>query len=245
MSLDVKRQIAKVFDEHKKQAAFIIAKALTATVKDVQKDLQDEMKKVFNNPTPFTLNSLYIIPATKQKFKATVKIKDDGDKGGNAAADYLSPQIEGGKRKEKRSESRLRTIPGLGFSGFFIPGQGVKLNKYGNIPGPKMVQILSSLKAFKDLGYDANKTKSSIIKNPNQNKYFVITPYNKSHLKPGVYYRYGKGGTRIKPILVFTKNAPRYIKRFKFETIALKSFNKNFSKNIYESVKYAYSTNNR
>ena len=48
------------------------------------------MQLVFDRPTPYTLNSTFVSPATKTKLKAEVKLKDESAKG-LPATKYLAP----------------------------------------------------------------------------------------------------------------------------------------------------------
>lgn len=228
--IDLTRDIKKVFAEQKRKANKVMAMAMNMTAKQVKEELIEEMKKIFDNPTPFTLNSLFVIPAKPDKLIVAIKIKDFAGKG-TPASKYLSAQIEGGTRTAQGKEKKLRNIGKLNPNKYAMPGKGVKLNKYGNIPGSKITQILSSLKAFEEVGYQMNRTKDSIKRNPNQNKYFVIHDGSKSHLKPGVYYRSGKNGKNIKPILMFTK-APHYNKKFKFYELSVKHYKAKLQSNV-------------
>lgn len=228
----ISRQIKAVFQEEAKLGKRVMAMAMNKTIKEVKEDLKDEMKKVFNEPTPFVLNSFWLKFASEEHLIVSVEIKD---KWGSGATEVISPHIEGGSRPAKSSERRLRETGSLSSNRFYVPGSGVKVNKYGNIPGPKIVQILSAASAFTDAGYDANRTTNSIKRNPNQSKYFVIKDGSKSHLKPGVYYRTGKGDRNIKPILIFI-NSPHYNIRFMFFELSEKFYRAKLVNNI----SYAY-----
>ena len=239
MAKNFASEIKKIFDEEKRKGKKIIAMAMNMTAKQVKEELIEEMKKVFDNPTPFTLNSIYIVPAKPDKLIIKIGIKDFAGKG-TSAAEYLSAQIEGGTRAQKRSEKQLnRQVVGFGTSNYIMPGKGLKLNKYGNVTQGKMTQILSAISAFTETGYNANKTKDSIKKNPNQDKYFVITKGSNSHLKPGVYYRRGKGGKKIVPVLIFT-DSPRYSKRFHYFELAVKFYQEKIQANTGRATAIVY-----
>jgi hypothetical protein len=133
----------------KEQLPFAIALALTETGKDVKDAAVAEMTRVFDRPTPFTLNSLFLKAATKQRLQAIVWFKDFAPKG-TPAAEYLAPEIYGGGRRDKRSE-RLLQARGLMPRGWrLVPGVGLKLDQYGNISRADMVKILSALNAQND-----------------------------------------------------------------------------------------------
>ena len=55
-----------------KQVRFAAAKALTQTAKKVQTRLIAEMGSQFDRPTPYTLRSTFVKPATKTELSAIV-----------------------------------------------------------------------------------------------------------------------------------------------------------------------------
>ena len=105
----------KMLRGFQKQIPFAAAKALTDTVKAVQKAEQKQMPRKLDRPTPFTLKGISIKRATKRDLSARVFIRP-------IQAEYLRYQIEGGRR---RARGR-----GLG-----VPTKHARLNQYGNIPG--------------------------------------------------------------------------------------------------------------
>lgn len=64
-----------------KQIPFAMSKAINETAKEVKADLVNEIKKVFDRPTSYTLNSVFIKPATKRDLTAIVGLKEWGGKG--------------------------------------------------------------------------------------------------------------------------------------------------------------------
>jgi hypothetical protein len=58
----------------------------------VKRALEYEMPFAFDRPTPYTLGSLYLSPATKAIPVAKVWLKDDAGKG-TPAAKYLFPRL--------------------------------------------------------------------------------------------------------------------------------------------------------
>lgn len=64
---------------------YATATALTRCAKQAQtQDLPQAMRKAFDNPTSYTLNSLRIEPATKDKLSARVQVKTKAMTRGNA-----------------------------------------------------------------------------------------------------------------------------------------------------------------
>lgn len=207
----------------KKQLPFAIAKALTKTGQIIKKEVINEMKRVFNRPTPYTLNSLKLTPATKRTLVAEVWFKDPGDKAITAGAKhYLTPQVYGGNRQMKRSEKFLGS--------YYVPGGAIKLNKYGNVTSGQITKILSGLKLFSEKGFSMNRTTK-------EGKYFTIKGKS-SHLAPGVWERKRKG---VSPVLIFTNN-PNYTKRLAFFEIAQRTYKQNWKSIFEEALQQAIAT---
>ena len=205
----------------RKQIPFATAKALTKTGQKIKIAIVQEMKRVFNNPTPYTLNSLQLTPATKQSLVATVWFKEFGGKG-TAATKYLTPQVYGGSRSMKRSEKKLGS--------YYVPGGAIRLNKYGNITPGNITKIMSNLRLFSEKGFSMNRATGS-------SKYFVIRN-RQGRLIPGVWERTKK---EVKPMLIFTNN-PNYQKRLPFFEVAEKVFNATIQQEFNQAFEDAIRT---
>ncbi len=188
-----------------------LPKALNFTAAETRKELRAEMERVFDRPTPFTLNGMFVQRASATDLTAAVYFKDFAPKG-TPAGKYLLAEIMGGSRRQKRSERSFSAAGLAGNRGFWVPGTSLKLNAYGNVPGSVMVQILAAVRAFGESGYVANKTATSAKRNRNYRarSYFVIPPGNR--LAPGVWVRVGQD---IWPVLLFVASVS-YRKRFDF-----------------------------
>ena len=227
-----------VIGEIKKQIPFALSRALNDVAIEVKKAEQIEMSKVFDNPTPYTLNSIFFKKATKQKLEVQIIVRNEAAKG-TAPVKYLEPQIFGGSRRAKSSELQLREKGLIDNDMFWAPGSGARLNQYGNISPGLIVQILSALKAFREVGYDANYTEASVKRNKKSlaGNIFVIKEWGKA-LYPGVYQRTKKG---VKPLLIFLKN-PQYKERFDFFKVGEEVYDKEFENKFNEAIQYALST---
>lgn len=245
---------AKMNDLEKQQMPFAIAKSLTKTAQQVQAEEVKVMRATLDRPTDYTLKSLYVKPATKRDLSAMVYFKDKSSAGkGNPAANWMLPQIAGGKRNLKRFESALRRIGVLPMGMYIAPGEVCQLDAYGNIPGSFIVQILSYFRAFGEQGYSANitdKRKASLAKGSKRRQgfqYFVSKGKGEwfgrqQHLPPGIYKRVGfAAGSAIKPIMMFVKE-PSYSKRFPFFETAQKVIDRNLKNNFNEAMADAIKT---
>jgi hypothetical protein len=93
-----------------------------------------------------------------------------------------------GRRFERLLQQRRLMPPGW----FAIPGNGARLDRFGNMRGSQIVEILSALQAFNLSGFSANRTTRSIKRNKRLRKYFAITGNNRrasngGNLPMGIY----------------------------------------------------------
>jgi len=194
---------------------------------DVKPAIQEEMKKVFDRPTPYTLNSVYT-RLNSSDMSVDIGLKEWGDKG-TAASEYLKPQIFGGSRPMKRSEKYLGS--------YYVPGAGARLNQYGNIPGSQITQILSALKAFPEVGYLANVTDRSKGRRKGRIRNFFMIKNPGGNLHPGVYEKMANGS--IKCILIFVRS-PSYQVRLRWFEVIRDSFLKNVQHRFNQSFDRAF-----
>jgi len=192
------------------------AKALTFTAEAGQASGKKEMLQVFDRPTPFTLNSLYLKAATPITLTTRVWFRDLRFK-----AHYLVPQVEGGDRPLKRFEKYLQSRGLLPVGMYAVPGERADLDAYGNMSRGQLVKILSALQALPEVGYLANRSAAAAARRAKSKRPRALTNYFVGRPKAGepigVWERIGKTGLR--PILIFVK-APRYKKRFNFYGVA-------------------------
>jgi hypothetical protein len=208
-------------------APIVTAYALTKTAQDIKDAEFTSMASVFDRPTRFTLNALYLKPATKRDLVAEVYFKEGF--GSVPAWRYLGPQVEGGPRVHKAHERRLIRAGLMTSSEFAVPGQGIKLDQSGNIPGGTIERILSQLGAAEQkAGYQANQTTKSRARARKKGvgRYFVLRPgaggRGDRNVASGIYYR--EGLRELVPVIMFVR-APRYQKRFPFYEVAERVFN--------------------
>ena len=176
----------------------IIAATLTSVAAEGQKEFRKQVLQVFDRPKPFTVNATFIKRATPQRLSAEVGFREFAGKG-VAAGKYLLPQIYGGSRANKRSENALQRI-GLLPTGYKVtPGPGAKIDAFGNQAASEVVQILSALKAFNEVGFQANRTEQSKQRRGKRlRQFFAVGVDNQdSRLSPGVYQRKASGITKV------------------------------------------------
>lgn len=210
LKVDVRHNIDQVlgrfigFDKQKRVA---MAKALTFAAQDTQKEMRNRLPRVFDRPTPFTLNSLRIESANVNKLSAAVFFKDISGR----EQHYLVPQVEGGFRPQKGLERRLRRIGPAGLlpGEYLVPAAGAELDSYGNVKRQQIVRILSQLKAFTEAGFSANATGSRRSRRSRARLQYFWSPgpgeFNgrRYHLPRGVWQRISTGfGYAVRPVFI-------------------------------------------
>jgi len=85
----------------KRQIPFATAIAITQITKQVKEDEEKEIVRVFDRPTRFTRNSIFMQRATKMDLTAQVWLKDLASP---RFQHYLEPQIDGGSRPRRLSD---------------------------------------------------------------------------------------------------------------------------------------------
>lgn len=186
------------------QLPFAGAMALNDTAYDALKHIQQRMDVVFDRPTRFTKNALFVWRANKNNLEAQVK-----ERPSMGPRHFLKVQEAGGARPQTGLEKLMASrLAYAGILAAVVPASGAKLDGYGNwSPGERNV-VLSSLGAQRDVR--SNTTAASKKRKPNRAKYFVPT----SGLAPGVYKRDGSAAP-VK-VLSFLTSLPSYTKRLGF-----------------------------
>ncbi len=209
-----------------KQVEFANVLALTRTAKIIQQREYDEMRRVFDRPTRFTLNSLYVDAATRSKPQATVETKP----GFNSvpAGRYLNPQVFGGQRKAKSSEKKV--------GGYIVPSRYATLDAFGNFPAAQLRKIMSNLK----LAGDSNSTNSKASKRKRSNEAYFRSGdiiYRRSA------HTVGDGTLRaIIPQLIIVDDTPDYNIRFRFFEVAQTTFDFEYQEEFDKALTFALRT---
>lgn len=218
-TLSTKGSPSKAFERVARATEFAGIVALTRTGQAVKKGLRSTMEQVFDRPTSWTLNSLYLQGATKAKTEAVVWLRDDWGKG-TPAERYLGPQIKGGARRDKRSERLLRQSGLLPAGMQMVPGVGARLDRYGNMQRGQLIALLSYLRVFNMAGFAMNRSFDPAAKRRGKwrrHEWFAISREG-GNLPPGVYLTDARSGRAV-PVLRFVA-APSYRQRFDFFGVA-------------------------
>lgn len=234
------------FDRAKAAVQAAAVRALNWTAADAQVEVQNEMRKVFDRPTPYTIRGVGVWRAKVSDPVARVGLKNAGAGKGTAAADFLRPQVYGGDRSMKRFEKALQRIGALPAGWMAVPASGAQLDAYGNMRRGQIVQILSALQAFGEQGYRANmdaKGRARLAKGSKRSygrEYFVSHGRGfrqgagswkhgrNQHLPAGVWMRQGGGlGKALRPVLIFVRGA-QYKPRLQFHRVVVEFARREF-----------------
>lgn len=215
---DIQRQLTRI---EQREVPFAMALAATRTAKAAQTALKAEINRVFDNPTPWIQNSTYVLAAKKSDPTAVVYAREWG---GTPAPTTLTPQIEGGERKFKRSEGALSAGGFLPNGWQIAPGPGAKRDKYGNISRGQLQQVLSGLRVQRDSHQNRRQGKPT--------EFFVVRPGSRNPLQPGVWQRVGR---RPSLILTFIPK-PNYSQRLDWHGVALRAGESAFPDEVAKAI---------
>ena len=228
-----------------KQIPFAASLAINRTAQKVKKKEEHEIRDVFDRPTPYIQNSIFLKPSNKRNLTAIVGIKDIAIKG-NPATKILRAEIGGGARRLKRYEVLLRSTGNLPSGYYTVPGQAAKMDQYGNISRSQITQILSYFKSFPEAGYKANATEATKAKLAKSTKsrrgfqYFIGKVGDKGTL--GIWQRVKSNfGTSTRPILIYVRST-NYEPIFDFEFVATNTVRKEFVAEFENAINQAVRT---
>jgi len=220
------RDVLRTLENQQRQIPFAISLAINKTAQSVKRAEYDEMRRVFDRPTPFTLNSLFMAPSTKRKLEASVWLKGYADKG-TAATTYIGPQIWGGERKLKRAERLLRR-------GHLAPGGAAKVDAYGNLSRGPLQRALAQVGVHFDPLTNATKVSRKRSKRRNASQFFVAEIGGTTAL-------WERKGRRISPYLVAVRT-PHYRPRLAFQAVAGREQSAVFLRELRSAVARAVAT---
>ena len=159
---------------------------------DVREILQDEMRREYESPNAFTLNSPYF---KQDGLTLTVGISDRS-KGGLSPAQYLAPT-------DKSSGSLRKPVAPTSIDGAMLARYGIKdlaVPVESSRAGSQFLNSKGALRSRK-VQYLLDQLASP---GSGREQYFVIKPGDSSTLKPGIFRRYRLKGT-LSQAFVFAK----------------------------------------
>jgi hypothetical protein len=233
LSLGVKSSLAPVaaaFDRMAKgQVPYATSLAINRVAEFARDALRSNMQVVFDRPTPFILNSLFIKYANKSNLTAVVGHRDNSR--GTPASASLQAEIEGGGRRLKSTEKLAGAE--------FVPARSAKLDAYGNLPSGTVKLMRQAIAQ----GYAAQGSR----------EYVFIKPGNTRGLAPGVYQRVQakvkisgrkgqkqatKSGGQLIPIAFMVVGA-KYEKRYDMQAVVGRTITSQFGQQFAAAMDYA------
>lgn len=226
-----------------------LSRSMNYAAYDAQKKLRKLTPDYVDQPTPWTQKATFVEPSTSATLAVRLGFKDTAVKG-TPAAQYLQPMVAGQRRPLKGSERALQSMGALRSYEYIVPAEArprggvppLKLNQFGNVPGPQMVKILSRLKA---LEFGSASTSRRSRRKGAQQDYFIGEP---GGLPRGIYARVGpkpSGSGRGRPVTsnlsrgfhtVFNiTRQPRYRSSFPVRDIVRTEFSARFP-SIFERL---------
>jgi hypothetical protein len=220
MHINLSSNIAQVIrgaDRFSSQVPFAVASALTATAKEIQREMPSELQRDLDKPTDFTQRGFYIEPARKERLQASVGVKA-------AQAEYLRYQVQGGVRPPKRKALRLPSV--------------VQLDSHGNMPAGLVRQLVTRAKA----GKRATKAQARRFGVSQAVDLFYGEPGDGR--PAGIYKRVVTSSTvhRLVPVVVMPKQSARYERRFDFYAKAKRTAERVFVARLDQAWRRALAT---
>jgi hypothetical protein len=210
------------------QVKYAASRAINAVAEKGQKAVQAEMRKVFDRPTEWVVNSLRLKRSSKAQTKLEAEVAFKDRNSAESSRTMVEPHVVGGSRRFKAMEARLRGIGMLPAGWFVVPGAAAKLDANGNMSRGQISQVLNVLGSYTEAGF--NKANINTVRRlakgglkSSQYGQFGFTYWvnpvggkRSGRLLPGVYQRVQTGfGSSLKPVMVFVKSTS-YKKRLDF-----------------------------
>lgn len=124
----------------RKQIPFAASQALNDTGKVLLTVNKREMKRVFDNPVPYTLNAFYLKRAMKADLSVAVRRKDKP-----AGKHYLEIQHTGGVRPRKRFETVVKYHVKYQHDLQSVLPTTISKNPRGNASMPRLMEAIAGL----------------------------------------------------------------------------------------------------
>jgi hypothetical protein len=221
-----------------RQVPYAVARTLTQLAQGAKAATEAEMRARFDRPTPWTMRSLFYVPADKRAHPIASRVWLKDDRGRKSPRSVIGHQFLGGDRNVKGIEYLLRRIGLLGGSEYVAPGAGARLDAYGNLSRGQVVQITSQLRLGADAAAWSSKSARSkravaragamfFSRGPGQWQGAGSWLHGRAqHLPRGVYMRTAGG---VRPILAVIRK-PHYRQRINLQKIGRDYHARNFDR---------------
>jgi hypothetical protein len=186
-------EIERLLGDMARKMPVVVRNAVNDVAFELRRHYIEQIASTFPTAKPQTKKNIFVMKAKAGQFNSAQAVVLFDQIYGKGIDEYMVANVEGGPRKMKPSEQRLGR--------FYVPGAGAKLDRYGNMQGGQVTQILSRLGRFGDVaGYDMNQTAASKDRLGRMKKRtgkkateFFVVERPGGNLKPGVYKRTSTG----------------------------------------------------
>lgn len=204
----------KALKEFRAMLPYVAASTLTELGRATQDRMPTVLQRRFDKPTPYTMRSVRVEYANKNKLRSVVGFPQSEDASGRSKNEFIRPGALGtSSRRQKRTEYLLTQKGFLPAGWITVPGSHAKrtlLDGFGNIPGSIYKQIIQSLQ-IRPKGRAVSKASQRRAASMGvASEFFAVAPganklgKNAGYLPSGVYRRTRKG---LQQYLLFVKRA--------------------------------------
>ena len=242
MKIDIRHNLKgleEALASGQKQVRYATAVALTRTAQDVQRGVRAEMRKAFDRPLEWTLNSTYLKAARRDALTAEVGIKGRSQLAGKVTPEQtLRAQAAGGSRGQKRFERGLQALGVLPAGWVAVPSKSVPKDGHGNVSGQYLRSLLRAVAASGASG--PQHAGRAVSRAKRQGGVYFVQRVGVKGLSPGIYLR-EIGARSPTPIMLFRPSAG-YVSRFSLESVAQRVVAERFGPNMSDALAHAYAT---
>ena len=235
VTVDTRSATRRLDSLQRKQIPFATARALNAVGKLALTDLRAEMRRVLDQPTPYTLGAFALLPASKSDLVAVIAPRVAG--AGRSAWTYLAPEVLGGPRALKGFELRLSAVSNGQFA---LPAAGVPVDGYGNVRQSVLSQVIAGVSNAPTPPARAGTSAAARGRRraAARQQFVVAHAGNRPDGRPiGIYRVTGPGS--VEPMFTFTKSRPSYTPRLDVEGAARASVVANWDAEFTKALQAA------
>ena len=238
---DVSRSLS---DAARRQVPYALKESMNSVAKEIIKEEQKEMRRVFDRPTPFILNGLRVTKyATKQDLTVQIGFKDVFGRSGEAVENSLKPHIHGypATRERKGMERWMRIRGLLANDEWLIPSRTFPLDRYGNVPGSLATKMLADIGAYQGASGFRATTRARKV----QYVFGQVAARGGGTVK-GIWKISGGARSpargRWQLMMLVVRKQPTYRKRYDFYGIADTHYRRNLSRHFQAALERAIET---
>lgn len=241
------------FNNLKQQVPRALVRALNTCAVQGRRDVQQEMRRKFDRPTPYILNAVEFIKAGDVKkgnaegvASSIVQIREGGDKKRPAVPrlrNILNPQLAGVPRHGKSFEGALLAKGLMDPGEFLVPTRNVGRDANGNIPVKVVNLIMAQLNLFPDggRGIRSNATPEARqqFREDVRGDYFIPPKSGtnaRSRLPRGIYFRDDRN-RRLVMLFKFMRHRPSYTRAINMPAIVMGTVRREFWREFDRSIR--------